>query len=279
MTIFSFINKPGATEIHICPFMVKGLIGLVFISSIIIACSSITDKSIYSIPSDETINSSALPGSEIVVCLSGNRETKGLFYRGEKDLIVIFHGNAGTVNTEIQIARYFIERKFSVLIPEYPGYGISKKYQPTEKNIYADSESLIRHIQNKYNFVPSNTTLYGRSLGAAIAIEMATRKMGGKLILVTPFSSMNDMFILYGAPFIIVPVINSQHYDNLKKAKFLDCPTLIVAGDMDRRTPYTMSLQLFRTFSNAALIVIDSNRHGSVYEDFTAETWKKILNF
>lgn len=256
-------------------FIYFAVIALISISS----CTYISTKSLYHTFENEDINVGFLPGSVIVDSVSQERHIKGLFYKGDEKFIVIFHGNYGTINSELLVAKQFAANNYSVLVPEYPGFGMSKRYQASEKNIYADCSSLIRNIQQKFGFSPKNTVLYGRSLGAAIAVEMATQNLGGQLILTTPFTSMNDMFVFNGAPSLIISLINDQHYDNLEKSKKVTIPTLIIATDKDRIVPSKMAKILNQNFANSTLTVIYSRSHGAIYNYFTKDTWSKILNF
>ena len=251
------------------------VIALLSVSS----CTYISTKSLYHTFENENVNIGFLPGSVIVDSVSQKRHIKGIFYKGGEKLIVIFHGNYGTVNSELFAAKQFVANNYSVLIPEYPGFGMSKSYEASEKNIYADCSSLIRSIQKEFNFSSKNTVLYGRSLGAAVAIEMAIQNLGGQLILITPFTSMNDMFVFNGAPSLFVSLINDQHYDNLEKAKKITISTLIIATDKDRIVPSKMAKVLDQNFANSTLAVIHSKSHGAIYNYFTKNIWSKILNF
>lgn len=243
------------------------------------SCASIARRFIYRIPEETTIENAILPESGLVSVQFGKRELKGLFCRGGSRLAVIFHGNGDTINDEMKAARRFFDGGYSVLLPEYPGFGLSKRYSPSEKSIYADASALLGYIQEKYGFAPADTVLYGRSLGAAIAVEMALRHAGSSLILVCPFSSMNELFVYYHAPAWIIPLINDQLYANLLKASRIRIPTLIVASSGDTKIPCRMSDRLATSFPDSTLIILDSASHGSIYADFSDDLWDRIVSF
>jgi fermentation-respiration switch protein FrsA (DUF1100 family) len=108
---------------------------------------------------------------------------------------------------------------------------------------------------------------------------MAARKLASRLILITPFTSMNSVVVFYGAPVFMLPLINDQLFDNYKKAASIECPVLIVSGEKDNVIPHRMSLDLKEAFADSTIIVLQTNKHQNVYEDFTPVVWKQIGDF
>ena len=57
---------------------------------------------------------------------------------------------------------------------EYAGYGASRgDQQPSERQIYRDSERAFRYLTSVLNVESRNIVLYGRSLGAVVACHLA----------------------------------------------------------------------------------------------------------
>lgn len=253
------------------------ILSLVFVSAIAFSCSLISTAVIYRDPQYTEIDAEFIPDARAVYSREGGRVVVGLFCLRTDRLVVLFHGVNSTINDELIIAKWYAEHDYSVLIPEYPGFGISSRYSANEKDIYRDVVRLVTQIQRQYHFTEDKTVLYGRSLGAAIAMEMATRNLGDKLVLVSPFSTMNDMFLYNGAPWILIPILNTQAYDNLAKAKKLSVPTLIIGCASDTVIPIEMSSKLNQTLRNSRMLIIGVGDHGTIYENFTDETFNAIL--
>jgi pimeloyl-ACP methyl ester carboxylesterase len=244
---------------------------------ILFSCSLISTKVIYHDPQYSEIDTGFIPDAQAVYFSEGNRVVVGLFCKRSDKLAVLLHGVNSTINDELTIGKWYTEHGFSVLIPEYPGFGISARYAASENDIYKDTFRLISYIQRKYGFSEENTVLYGRSLGAAIAIEMATQKLGDKLVLVSPFSTMNDMFLYNGAPGILIPILNTQVYDNISKARKINAPTLIIGCNGDKVIPIEMSVKVNQVLHNSRMVIIHSGDHNSIYKNFTEETYRAIL--
>lgn len=248
---------------------------LLFLTS----CGSASRRMIYHPVRSRDINTSLLPGSEIISYSKEGRTANGLIYKGGSHLAVIFHTSYGTVESEIECAERYIGFGYTVLIPEYPGYGISGEYRSNENDIYEDTDLLIRSVMRENGYKPADTVLYGRSLGAAVAIEMARRNLGKKLVCISPFTSMAEIISSKGLPGFIDQNFNDQEYANLPKAFDIYCPVLIVSARHDKKVPFSMAEKLNEVFPESTLIAIDSGKHEDIYDDFTEEIWDIILHF
>tara|TARA_B100000745_G_scaffold278356_1_gene209351 strand:- start:48 stop:284 length:237 start_codon:yes stop_codon:yes gene_type:complete len=61
----------------------------------------------------------------------------------------------------------------NVFIFDYRGYGKSEG-KPSERGVYRDAEAAIKYLQNRPDVDSKCIIYFGRSLGAAIAINTAT---------------------------------------------------------------------------------------------------------
>jgi fermentation-respiration switch protein FrsA (DUF1100 family) len=90
---------------------------------------------------------------------------------------------------------------------------------------------------------PADLVLFGRSLGTALAVDLAARLPCRSLIIESPFTNSSDMAKLF-LPFRFdwrprVP------YDNLGKIDKIKAPLLIIHGSQDEIIPVEMSRRLF----------------------------------
>src|SRR5436190_7397734 len=103
------------------------------------------------------------------------------------------HGNAGNLSFRgPNIARFQQSLGIAVLIFDYPGFGRSTG-RPTEAGCYAAADAAYDWLIAKQNIAPNDVVLYGRSLGGAVATELATRKPPRALVLASSFTSIPDM--------------------------------------------------------------------------------------
>jgi fermentation-respiration switch protein FrsA (DUF1100 family) len=86
--------------------------------------------------------------------------------------------------------------------------------------------------------------LFGQSLGAAVATEIAVRKPLLALILEAPFTSIRDMARI-AAPWLPIGALLRTKYDNLEKIKKVQAPILVLHGDFDDIVPFDQGKRLF----------------------------------
>jgi len=82
-----------------------------------------------------------------------------------------------------QVAALYL---FSVFAYEYRGYGLSSG-TPSELNTYQDVTVAYNYLIEKAGVLPSSIIAHGRSLGGAVAVDLASRKQVGGLIMESSF--------------------------------------------------------------------------------------------
>lgn len=178
--------------------------------------------------------------------------------------IVHFHGNAEEIGQLIPLAWSFRRAGLGFFAVEYPGYGLAKDHAPSEEALYADAEAALWHLHNGLGVPTAEVVLQGQSLGSGVAVEMAKRGHGARLVLISPFTSVPDMA---AATLPILPVrwLVKDEFDNLKKAPDLSLPVLIVHGTEDEIIPHAMGQRLQKAFPTATLYAVAGGHHNDLF--------------
>ena len=170
----------------------------------------------------------------------------GWFVPGKGDVTWLwFHGNAGNIGNRLpNLQRLHDELMVNVFIFDYRGYGASGG-SPSEEGIYRDAEAALSYLSSRSDVSPERIVYFGRSLGAAIAVELAVRAPPYGLILESPFPSIPYMArrVYPWLPFVRFLV--RSRYDALEKAPRLDVPKLVLHGDQDDIVPIESGRKLF----------------------------------
>ncbi len=156
--------------------------------------------------------------------------------------LLYFHGNAGHIGHRASKVRPYLDQGYGVLLLSYRGYGTNHGY-PTEQNLYLDGQAALKFLAVKR--VPIfKTVIYGESLGAGVAVEVAQNKAVLSLVLEAPFSSMSAVA---GHHFKVFPVelILRDKYDSISKIKGIKAPVLIVHGSKDTTVPQKFGRRLY----------------------------------
>ena len=159
--------------------------------------------------------------------------------------LLFCHGNAGNVLQRIGRLRELRSRHgLTVLGFDYRGYGASDG-RASEKAMYEDARSSRKWLAERANVPEADIIVMGRSLGGAVAVELATDGAKG-LILESTFSSVADVGQSY-LRFLPVGLMVSQRFDSLSKIEQYQGPLLQVHGRADRVVPFELGERLFNT--------------------------------
>lgn len=109
-----------------------------------------------------------------------------------RGVLLFFHGNAGNISHRMESIRIFRDLGLSVFIIDYRGYGESEG-RPGEAGIRKDARAAWNHLREERGIPAHEIVIFGRSLGAAVAAELAARKQPGAVILESAFTSAADL--------------------------------------------------------------------------------------
>ncbi len=167
---------------------------------------------------------------------------------GQAPCVVWFHGNAGNIGHRVyNLALMHSRVGASVFLFDYRGYGRSEG-SPSEPGLYLDAEAAVEQAKLRCGVGDEGIVLFGRSLGGAVAVEMATRWPFRAVVVESAFTSVkamarfsNSVISRFLPPFVIV----KARYDNLAKIPSAQSPVLIVHGDADSTVPHRMGMALY----------------------------------
>jgi uncharacterized protein len=154
------------------------------------------------------------------------------------------HGNAGNIGHRLENLALLHEKLgVSVFLFDYRGYGRSGG-RPSEAGLYRDGAAALAQVRALPDADPARIVLFGRSLGAAVAVELATREPVRGLILESPFTSIRAMarLALPGVP--LGPLLRTR-YDSLAKIECLRAPLLVLHSPTDEVVPYAQGEALY----------------------------------
>ncbi len=155
-----------------------------------------------------------------------------------------FHGNAGNINHRLDNIKKLHERvPVNVFIIDYRQYGRSEG-KVTEQGTYLDARAALAHLHSRKEINREKIIFFGRSLGSAVAVELALNEKCRALILETPFTSILEMGKkLY--PFLPVSLLLKTKYDSLAKIRNIKVPILVMHGDKDALVPFEHGKKLY----------------------------------
>jgi uncharacterized protein len=162
---------------------------------------------------------------------------------GKSPVILFCHGNAGNISHRLHNIGELLNMGFQVFIFDYRGFGKSKG-SPSREGVFLDGLAAYDYLRNRLGIPSDRIILFGRSLGAAVATEIASKRKANRLILESAFTSTKAMARTMPLFALLSPFLPA-HYNNLKKIEHITIPKLIIHGNRDEIIPFTMGEQLF----------------------------------
>ncbi|MBN2328427.1 MAG: alpha/beta hydrolase [Candidatus Omnitrophica bacterium] len=151
------------------------------------------------------------------------------------------HGNGGNISYRTESLRQYHSLNLNVFIFDYRGYGKSRG-RLTEEGTYRDAAAAYRWLVEKNPDLP--VIIFGRSLGANIAVDLAARVEAAGLIYESGFNSTlaigREIF-----PYLPVRWIVKYHYDALGKIQNVRMPILVIHSRDDEIVPFHHGKKLF----------------------------------
>ena len=157
-------------------------------------------------------------------------------------VVVLFHGNAGTVAGLEPWAEAFRARGCGVLLADYRGYS-GNPGLPSEEGLYADARAVLDWLAAQ-GFRDRQIVLLGWSLGSGVAVQMAVERHPAALVLLAPYTSIVDVGVRRH-PILPVASLIRDRFDSMSKIAAIDAPVMIVTGDLDFIVPPDMGRTLF----------------------------------
>ncbi len=167
-----------------------------------------------------------------------------------KGSVIFCHGNAGNMSDRLHSVKLLHGMGLNVVIFDYRGFGRSEG-RPSEQGTYEDAEAAWRYLIETRGESPRRVILFGRSLGGAVAIELATRVEQTPssihptaLVVESTFTSLVDIGRLH-FPFLPVRLLLTYRYESIDKVPRITCPKLFFHGKDDTLIPFVNGRKLF----------------------------------
>jgi hypothetical protein len=174
-------------------------------------------------------------------------------------VVLLLPGTGRTIGGLVHVASALHEAGASVLMIDYRGLGRSDRATLTEATMYEDATTAWQHLR-WFQGDPTRCLVYGHSLGAAIALELAARHpdAAGVIIEGAP-TSMRDLLATSGLSRLFpVGWLARGRFDVAGKLARVRAPILFIHGKDDPIVPPAMSVELHRRANEPkALLVVE----------------------
>ncbi|HKZ81125.1 MAG TPA: alpha/beta hydrolase [Pyrinomonadaceae bacterium] len=183
-----------------------------------------------------------------IIKLVSNRERISAIYLknpNSRYTILYSHGNAEDIGLLLPIFERLQEMGFSIFAFDYRGYGTSSG-QPSEEGTYRDIDAAYEYLTLHVKVPADQIIALGRSLGGAVAIDLAKRKPLAGLVIESSFVSAFRVVTS-------IPLFPWDRFRSISKIKDVHCPVLVIHGTNDTVIPFWHGERLFQQANDPKL--------------------------
>ena len=132
---------------------------------------------------------------------------------------------------------------------------------PTQSGLEADARAARAYLARRPDVDAARLVYFGESLGAAVAVGLATEHPPAALVLRSQFTSMADVGAVH-YPILPVRLLLRDRYDSIGRIRRITAPLLVIAGSRDSIVPLDQSRRLYEAAAEPkTLMVIDGADH------------------
>lgn len=219
-----------------------------------------------------------LPFRDVVFTADDGVTLHGWLIPGRRPATLLYsHGNGGNITDRLSIARILSDQLgVGLFMYDYRGYGRSEG-APSEAGLIRDAVAARATVLRE-GVAPEHLVYYGRSLGAAVTLELALVHPPRAIVLEAPFASVRAMAntVVPGAGFLF-----RTGWNTLANIPRLRAPLLVLHGDADEVVPYAQGRAVFAAAPEPkTFVTIRGGRHYHMNTQWSEywEAWRAFLD-
>jgi pimeloyl-ACP methyl ester carboxylesterase len=159
--------------------------------------------------------------------------------------VLFLHGNASTVASRMNVKHYTRLRELglNVFAPEYRGYN-GLEGVPSEASVGADARAAYDYLRREIGVPAERLVIFGWSLGAAVAVGLASTVDARGLVLEGAPASIVDIG-QQRYPFFPIRLIVRNPFNAIDKISGVRAPLLFLHSPEDAVIPLAEGRRLF----------------------------------
>lgn len=179
------------------------------------------------------------------------------------DGVVFFlHGNAGNLESWFVNTEYYRRANLDLVMFDFRGYGKSGGRITSQAELQADVQAVWAQVAPRY--AGMRRVIYGRSLGTALAAQLASEVQPELTVLVSPYASMAGLAQKY-YPWLPSAVLRYPLRTDEALAQ-VKGPVLLAHGGKDTLIAPSNSVALQRVSPQAQLLLVPAAGHGDIHQ-------------
>ncbi len=235
-------------------------------------------------PNYELISLRMTDGTRIVAQVGRALDRRGdaLANYARRPTLIYCYPGGGTLRWSAPQFEGFRRLGLNVVMPEYPGYGMSDG-QPTEDGFHAAAEAAYDYVLGREDLRQAGILAAGWSLGGSTVVDLASRRPLNGLILLGTSTTFDDICRNYATAhpvvsWLVAPVFarlgSMVKLDSLARIPAVPCPILLVRGTRDELVSEAMTSRLIAAAkSQVTFVPVAGAGHFDLFRTGGAKVW------
>ena len=163
-----------------------------------------------------------------------------------RPVALYFMGNAGALPAHAPLLAGLAEAGLGVAALNYRGAG-GAPGRPSQQALVADALALYDGLDGLLGepVPPGRRVIYGTSLGAALAVQLAARRRAAAVVLESPFRRLCEVAGHHYPIFPTCLLLPYEHWNSAARIDSVDAPLLVLHGEADEVIPLSQGKALF----------------------------------
>ena len=199
-----------------------------------------------------------------------------------RPVVIYFHGNGenlATVYKSGTFAKIANSVKSHVVAIDYPSYGRTTG-KASQATLTAGAAATIEWVST--TFPQSKIYIFGWSLGAAVASQMAAHEKVSRFVITSPWTTLRDLADkMFSA---LVPLVPKEFFaanvwDSVDAATRIDIPGYVLHGTDDKLIPFEFGQRVHAAHNqnNVKFVTLQGRVHNDVFQD--EKLWNVLVDF
>lgn len=233
----------------------------------------------------ENLEGTPVPGTldleRVSIETQGGKVLEGYYLTSPKETaetILFFHEGIG--NVTYQIGQLYLANKLerNMLVFDYQGFGNSEGKTRSQKSLLADGNAAWEFLIEEKKVAPENIILWGRDMGAAVAIFIAQEKSIKALIIESVAISFWDR-IPQNIARSLPPFFFRYQFSILPKIVKIKAPILLFHSTEDEKVAFEQAQKIVSVGNGNILLQELTGDHTRGFSKDMEAYFRKVKEF
>ena len=179
---------------------------------------------------------------------------------GAERTVLFFQPNGTNISYHASRVKTFEKMGVNALLVDYRGYGLSSGRIKKEQHIYTDGWTAWNYLVDEKGIAPETIIIWGRSLGGAVAAEIAQDTNIAALVMESTFYSL-DSIASRQYWFLPTSRLLRFRFENGHKLKNIRVPVVIMHSVEDDFVPFRQAQKLYDAAGEPKTIITTTGSH------------------